>query len=304
MALTGDQKAMLRLLAQREQGYEDIAALMGLSVEEVRARVQAALDQLDEAGSGSAPPSPPRPVAAAESVSPSPPPIEPAASATQPAPTPQPTREASQSSPWRPPLPQDRRARWGLGAGLAAVLVLVVLLLTGTLSGGDGASEAAHTNSGGEAAQGEGGLPAGGAQPTQATLTAIGGGGASGRALFGRAGKNVILLAQAKGLAASPSGKSYAISLSRSPGERVPIAAAKVGASGRINGQFQVSPTVVGLLAGGFDEMEVSLVSNAELRTALTKANKAGQAPAYSGDDVLRGRVTGPFVNAAVKGNR
>ncbi len=28
---------MLRLLAQREEGYEDIGALMGLSVSEVRA---------------------------------------------------------------------------------------------------------------------------------------------------------------------------------------------------------------------------------------------------------------------------
>ena len=39
MALSDDQRAMLRLLAQREQGYEDIAALMGLSVDEVRAQV-------------------------------------------------------------------------------------------------------------------------------------------------------------------------------------------------------------------------------------------------------------------------
>ena len=33
MALSEDQKAMLRLLAQREEGYEDIGALTGLSVE-------------------------------------------------------------------------------------------------------------------------------------------------------------------------------------------------------------------------------------------------------------------------------
>ena len=43
MALSDDQRAMLRLLAQREQGYEDIAALMGLSVDEVRAKVDDAL---------------------------------------------------------------------------------------------------------------------------------------------------------------------------------------------------------------------------------------------------------------------
>ena len=33
MGLTDDQKAMLRLLAQREEGYDDMAALMGISVE-------------------------------------------------------------------------------------------------------------------------------------------------------------------------------------------------------------------------------------------------------------------------------
>ena len=46
MGLSDDQKAMLRLLAQREQGYEDIAALLGLSVDEVRAKVGDALAQL------------------------------------------------------------------------------------------------------------------------------------------------------------------------------------------------------------------------------------------------------------------
>ena len=43
MALSDDQKAMLRLLAQREEGYKDMAALMGISVGEVRERVKEAL---------------------------------------------------------------------------------------------------------------------------------------------------------------------------------------------------------------------------------------------------------------------
>jgi len=44
MGLSDDQRAMLRLLAQRgEEGYDDVAALMGLSVEEVRAKVAEAL---------------------------------------------------------------------------------------------------------------------------------------------------------------------------------------------------------------------------------------------------------------------
>src|ERR1700712_2924405 len=41
---------MLRLLASGEQGYDGIAALMGLSVTEVRAKVVGALAQLEAEG--------------------------------------------------------------------------------------------------------------------------------------------------------------------------------------------------------------------------------------------------------------
>src|SRR6185295_11085853 len=47
VGLTDDQKAMLRLLAQREEGYEDMAALMGISVEEVREKVKEALAEVE-----------------------------------------------------------------------------------------------------------------------------------------------------------------------------------------------------------------------------------------------------------------
>ena len=43
---------MLRLLAQREQGYDDIAALTGSSVEEVRAKVKEAVAGLEGTPSG------------------------------------------------------------------------------------------------------------------------------------------------------------------------------------------------------------------------------------------------------------
>jgi hypothetical protein len=58
VALSDDQKALLRLLAQREQGYEDIAAVMGLSVDEVRTRVRQALAGLEDEGEAPAPPAP------------------------------------------------------------------------------------------------------------------------------------------------------------------------------------------------------------------------------------------------------
>ena len=70
MALTDDQKAMLRLLAQREEGYEDMAALMGISVEEVRERVKEALaeateEPAPEPPAAPTPPAPPEPPPAA-----------------------------------------------------------------------------------------------------------------------------------------------------------------------------------------------------------------------------------------------
>src|SRR4051794_172208 len=42
---------MLRLLAQREQGYDDIAALTGTGVEDVRAKVKRTVAELDRAPS-------------------------------------------------------------------------------------------------------------------------------------------------------------------------------------------------------------------------------------------------------------
>jgi DNA-directed RNA polymerase specialized sigma24 family protein len=68
VGLTDDQKAMLRLLAQREEGYDDMAALMGISVEEVRERVKEALAEVEEP-----PASEPEPEATAEPAAPPPP---------------------------------------------------------------------------------------------------------------------------------------------------------------------------------------------------------------------------------------
>ena len=125
--------------------------------------------------------------------------------------------------------------------------------------------------------------------PTQAVLKAVDGSEAEGRAIFGRLKSQVLLVVAAKNLAPSPSGSSYSISLARSPEERIPIAATKVGKTGTISGQFQVPATALGLLASGFDEMEVSLVDNAELRIAVSQAQKQKQTPQFKGTDVLRG---------------
>jgi hypothetical protein len=46
MALTADQRAMLQLLLERDQSYDDIASLLGTEREEIRARARTALTEL------------------------------------------------------------------------------------------------------------------------------------------------------------------------------------------------------------------------------------------------------------------
>ncbi len=308
--LSEDQSAMLRLLAQREEGYADIAALSGGDVESVRDRVRSALAEL-----GTEPK--PAPVAPA----PTPPPPseeEPAAvekpaaagkpdSATEPAPKPpakpapaaKRTRPAAPTAP-RLKLPEDRGARRALLAGGAVVLVIVLLLVTGVLGGGGDSSSGAGSGSGGGAGAPEGGTPTanGGKRPTQAVLKPVDGSDASGRALFGREGKNVVLLLGAKGLSPAPRGQSYTISLSRSASERLPLVATTTTKGGVISGRFQIAPQVLGLLASGFDTMQLSVVPDAELRAALKQARTAKKAPRYGGTEILEGKVGGPIVEA------
>jgi hypothetical protein len=290
--LSGDQKAMLRLLAQREEGYGDIAALSGSSVEAVRAKVNDALAGLE--GEAAAPEKAPEP--------PPPPPERASAQAPKPTPPPAARPAVKKTAPAGLKLPEDSGVRRALAAGAAAVLVIVIvmLLVTGVLGDDEGGSSEATTTSGGESALStEGGAAtANGKEPTQALLEAVDGSDASGQALFGRTGQKVILLLGAKGLKPAPAGQSYTVSLVRSENERLPLIATTATKSGIVSGRFEVAPQVLGLLAGGFDTMELSLVPNDELRVALTQARKSKKAPDYGGTPVLEGPVTGPILEA------
>jgi hypothetical protein len=282
--LSEDQRALLRLLAQREEGYEDIGALMGLSVTEVRARVR---DALAELGATDEPPPPPAPPPAR--VTPTPTPASPAPEPVAPPRAPSKRADSAKS------LLGNRRLLAQVG-GCALILILLVLFATGAIDiGGGGNSSSSASETTPTAVN-----PTSSSKvPTQAVLSGVEGSKAEGRAVFGRLKTQVLLVVAAKGLAPTPNGSSYAISLARSPSERIPIAATKVGKSGTISGQFQVPATALGLLAGGFDEMEVSLVPNGELRVAVTEAQKQKKTPQFGGTDVLRGPVTGPVVEKA-----
>jgi hypothetical protein len=326
--LSDDQRALLRLLAQREEGYEDIAALMGLSVVEVRSRVKGALSALDESGEA------PSDAGGQRSADRAPAPVPPAerpmaeeapkeaegrrsaARATAPpAEAPQPARaggagadrEASVSPPPVPrrastasrgprlALPRDRRRAIELLGG-ALVALLIVLFATGALDiGGDDGSDGSDS----AALQG-GALDTANGKLTQAALQPVGGGDAEGQALFGRLGKQVVLQVLAEGLEPSTSGESYAIWLYRSPKLALRIGAVDVGENGKLGARFPVPTELLALVASGsFKQIQVSRTANAAYKAEVAAAKRAQRLPRYTGETVLSGEIVGPLVKAA-----
>jgi hypothetical protein len=292
--LNDEQKALLRLLAQRDESYEDIGALMGLSVEQVRSRVREALAALNgDAEAGGVPP-PPR----AEPAPHAPGPVR-ATAPREKAQAPQHERPARAARPSLRrlrglALPRDRRRRLELAGGALAV-ILLVLFASGLVNidggGGSKPSSAARASARAEAAGGAG------SKLTQAVLKPVNGGEAIGRALFGRVGKEVVLQVVAQGLEPSPSGKSYAVWLYRSPKVVLRVGAAKVGKSGGLAARFPIPTELLAYVAGGaFKQIDVSLASDAAYRREVAGAKQQKRLPAYAGTDVLRGDITGPIV--------
>jgi hypothetical protein len=283
--LTDDQRAMLRLLAQREEGYEDIAALKGLSVEQVRAEVKAALAQLAAEGEAVAAPPP----------APAEPPVarEPKAEAP---PAPPPARQSAAAKPRsgaaRTPLPAERR-RLLVFAGGALGIVAVVLIAIAVLGGDSGSDSAGSEGAPTEVAAGENG------KITQAVLKPADGGDASGRALFGRLGKEVVLQVTAEGLEPLADGESYTVWLYRSPKLALRVGSAAVGDSGRLGARFPIPAELLAYVAGGaFDQIYVSRTSDAAYRREVAQAKREKTLPRYSGKTVLGGEITGPVVKA------
>jgi hypothetical protein len=251
--LSDDQKAMLRLLAQREEGYEDMASLMGIGVEELRARVKDALAEVDQ------------------------------------------TKTAAKARRPSPKLPsfagKNRSAVLGIGAGVAAALLLVIVLLVG---GGDDGSSSGATNA---QARSDEIAAAGNGQLTQAALAPTAGGDASGRALFGRYKKNVLLQVEAEGLDPSPAGQNYTVWLYRSPKLVLRVGAVPAAENGKIAVQFPVPTQLLAYVANGaFNQIDVSLTSEAAYKAEVAKAKRENRLPGYTGESVLRGKITGPAI--------
>lgn len=254
MPLSDDQKAMLRLLAQREEGYDEMAAVMGISVEELRGRVKEALAEIDAS-----------------------------AAAT-------PRRRPRRTSRPRPQLldklPKDRGALIGLGAGALAVLAMAIVLIVS--GGGSGSSSSSEGGGNPTAAESE--------NLTEAVLSPVSGGEASGRALFGRYKKSVLLQVEAEGLEPPPAGEAYTVWLYRSPKLALQIGAVPEK-EGKIAAQLQIPAQLLAYVASGaFNQVDVALTPTAAYKAALAKAKAERKLPPHLGESVLRGEITGPAI--------
>jgi hypothetical protein len=328
MELSNDQKAILRLLAQRgAAGYDDLTALLGIDADEVHERAQAAAAQLEADGIPA--PSIPAPGAVEPAVAPSPaktppagepatppkpatPPPEPAAPAppaaaekpaTAPAVSPEPPRadppKAAAAGP-KLALPKSGSARAALAAGAAIVVALIVVVIL--VSGGD-SGDATTTTSESTVASGDAGsIAAANPKLTQAVLTPVDGGDAKGLATFGRVKNSLALQLEAEGLEPTAKGQSYTVWLYDTAKKRLPLASTTVGANGKIGAQVEVPTEVLAYLANEtFDQLYISLTDDVTLKAALAKATKEKKAPIYTGTDILAGTITGPIIGAAKK---
>jgi hypothetical protein len=299
MALSDDQRALLRLLAKREEGYEDIAALKGLSVEQVRAEVKDALAELEAAGEAPSPALRPTPPPDPE---PAPRSESPAAGIAAPEPTPAPTPSRSvpqaavgQRAPGRsrPALPAERR-RLLLLTGGALGIVAVVLIAIALLGGDSDSGSDSTTGSTSEPAAAES------ANVTQAVLAAADGSDASGSAVFGRIGKDeVVLQVTAENLEPTAQGESYTVWLYRSPKLSLRVGSAPVSDEGRLGAQFPIPSELLAYVAGGaFNQIYVSRLDDSAYQQEVARAKKNESLPRYSGETILTGEITGPVAKA------
>jgi hypothetical protein len=331
VALSDDQKAILRLLAQRgAQGYEDLSALMGISVDEVHARAQQAAADLEAEGI----PAPSIPAPGGEAVPPS---VAkdgeaPAGGPPSPeAPKPVAPSEKRKAEPVKP-IPKHEhghspkeiaheakllknRGLWAILAGVAIVVLFLVILFVSGGGDDDGADSSTTASASGrcETPIGEAPKPNGkiiaalasgaiktGKEPTRAVLNPVDGSEARGLAVFGRVKNSLALQLAVEGLSPLPKCGGYTVWLAASPEKMLPLASTEVGENGEIRAQVEVPVEILAYLADEtFGQIAVTATDESQLKDTLAAATKAKEAPQYTGSEVLRGAVSGPIVGVA-----
>lgn len=318
MALSDDQKAILRLLAQRgEAGYEDLSALMGISVEEVHTRAREAAAALEAEGIPA--PQIPEPPGGGEQQEPAPeiamgteaPRARPKAEEVKAEPAPKRQHHTLKEDAHRLKL-LENRGLWAILAGAAIVILFVVFILVG--GGDDSDSDGSSASAADSSCKVTAKAPKAsgksiealavaavktGKEVTRAVLDPVDGSEARGLAIFGRVQDSLALQVVAEGLV--PGGNcGYTIWIAASPRKMLPLASTEVGKNGVINAQVEVPVEVLAYLANEtFGQIAITRTDESQLKASLAKATKEKKAPVYTGTEVLRGSVAGPIVGAA-----
>jgi hypothetical protein len=176
-----------------------------------------------------------------------------------------------------------------LGGGL--LVLIVVLLATGAFSGGgsDESSSSSNSSSNGSSqATNASGL-------TRAVLTSQGGSKAEGVAVFARVRNQPVLQVNVTNLAPTTSGEAYVIWLYGGRTRAFPLVRQPVKGNGQLRGAAPIPAQLIQALQQGlFNQIDVSLATDAQVTAALQKARKSQNLPAYAGTSVARGPITGP----------
>lgn len=334
--LSEDQRALLQLVLERGQSYEDIGSLLGLQVEEVRARARDALTEIggtdpdaevgltdyllgqadpigraDVArhlqGDGETRDLAGNLVAQLRLLAPGATLPELPESRSRrgrgPAPAPAPARADGGGVAGEAAAPGgfvsslSRRQRQLIGALLAVgALVVAVVLIATGVFGGDDETTSGPSEPRGGNGAGQADTESG---ITRAVLTPQGGGEATGIAVFARVRNVPVLNINLQELEPTPPGQVYVIWLFGSEQRAFPLTQDQVPESGRLAGAAPIPIQLLAALqAGTFHSVDVSLASAAEVRTEVRSSAERGRLPAHIGESVLRGRIVGPGFTA------
>jgi hypothetical protein len=331
MGLSDEQRAMLQLLLEGGQGYDDIGGLLGIPGEEVRARARAALREIGGADPdavvgltdyllGEADPIGRADAArhlqndpdandlatrlvaqlrllAPRAELPEIPALRTGRRATAPASVPElpATAPAGAAAAGGASLPARLSRPLGgmTGRRLAVVLGAAALLIVAVVV-------VVVAISGGDNG-GDGGTPAPSSDLEIVQLRPLAGGsGATGVAVFGQANNQPVLRVNLAGLQPTAKQQFYIVWLYRSDKIAFPIARQTAGTDGNVRGDAAI-PSALNNVLGVFGCIDVSLANARDTAAALRAAVKGkAQFPAHSGESVLRGQIPpGPGESAA-----
>jgi hypothetical protein len=337
VALSEDQRAMLQLLLERGQSYEDIAGLLGLSVDDVRGRARSALTEIGGED-------PDRDVGLTDYLLGQADPIGRADAArhlqSDPAarelaqklltqlrllapgaelPTLPEAKTPKRAKPVAPATTSTAGAGGADGDGRSALstrqrrliagligggllVVVVVLIVAGVFSGGGGDESSSASTGGGTGTTAA--KNAATKRLTRAVLEPVGGESGSGAAIFGRvrSGKNDVAVVQLAMSGLQPTAKDevYVIWLEGPGGKAFPLTRDRVTKSGQLRGLVPVQPQLLqALAAGAFDRVSVTRATQSTVLAELRKSGKGKQLPQLVGTEVLTGKIVGPGFKAA-----